>query len=100
MKRENLEYIVNRIMESRGVSLPPVNKGKGDMLAIDQEEGLKIDAEYIEQMIDEMASAALEDGANGFITDLLNCALQVSLLVHPLGEINYKEIANHYQEES
>jgi len=28
MKRENLEYIVDQIMQSRGVSLPPVNKGK------------------------------------------------------------------------
>ena len=66
-----------------------VNLWLGDMLAIDQEEGVAIDAGYVESIVDEMASAALECDANGLITDLLNCAL---------GEINYYEIAKHYQE--
>ena len=67
-----------------------VNLWLGDTLCADMEDGFDITAEYIEEMVDEMASAALEDGANGFITDLLNCAL---------GEINYREIADHYKVE-
>jgi hypothetical protein len=65
-----------------------VNLWLGDMLQADLEYGQEIDASYVETLVDEMASDALEDGANGFITDLLNCAI---------GEINYHEIASHYE---
>ena len=66
-----------------------VNLWLGDMLAMDQEEGQEINAEYIETLVEEMASA-LFDGpdANGFLTDLMNCAL---------GSINYHELAEHYK---
>jgi hypothetical protein len=64
-----------------------VNLWLGNMLQADVDDGQDIDAEYIESLVDEMASAALEEGANGFITDMLNCAL---------GEINYHELASDY----
>jgi hypothetical protein len=64
-----------------------VNLWLGDMLHADIDDRQEIDESYIESLVDEMASAALEDGANGFITDILNCAL---------GEINYQELASHY----
>ena len=65
-----------------------VNLWLGDMLQCEIEDGLEITPDYVESVVDEMASAALESGANGFITDLLNCAL---------GEIDYHEIASHYE---
>lgn len=68
-----------------------VNLWIGDMFTEDQEQGIEITADYIEQIVDEMASALLDGpDANGFMTDLLNCAL---------GEINYHEIAEHYEQE-
>ena len=63
----------------------------GDMFQADLDDGQEIDESYIESVVDEMASAALEEGANGFMTDLLNCALS---------EINYREIAEQYESES
>jgi len=68
-----------------------VNLWLGDLFTEDQEEGIEITADYIEQIVDEMASALLDGpDANGFMTDLFNCAL---------GEINYHEIAEHYKQE-
>ena len=68
-----------------------VNLWIGDSLTMDQEAGFEITADYIEQMVDEMASALLDGpDANGFMTDLLNCAL---------GEIDYHELASHYEED-
>ena len=65
-----------------------VNLWLGDML-YEQAEEEEITAEYIEEMVDEMASALLDGpDANGFLTDLLNCAL---------GEINYHELAEDYK---
>ena len=68
-----------------------VNLWIGDMLQAEFEEGEEISPDYIESLVDEMASAAMENDANGLITDLLNCAI---------GEINYHEIASHYESES
>ena len=69
-----------------------VNLWLGDMLTEYQEEGIEITADYIEQVVDEMASALLDGpDANGFITDLFNCALC---------EIDYHELAEHYVEET
>jgi len=63
----------------------------GDVLDADKEEGAVITADYIKQMVDEMASALLDGpDANGFMTDLLNCALC---------EIDYDELASHYEED-
>ena len=68
-----------------------VNLWLGDLFTEDQEQGIEITADYIEQIVDEMASALLDGpDANGFMTDLFNCAL---------GEINYHEIAEHYKQE-
>ena len=67
-----------------------VNLWLGDYLQQELEDVNEITAAHIKEVVDEMAAAALEDGANGFITDLLNCAL---------GEINYDEIAAHYARE-
>jgi len=69
-----------------------VNLWLGDSFQEDMEHGETIDEAYVESFVDEMASAALESpDANGFITDMLNCAL---------GEINYHELAQHYKEEA
>jgi hypothetical protein len=67
-----------------------VNLWLGDMFASMQEDGDKITADLMREVVDEMASAALEEGANGFITDLMNCAL---------GEIDYRELAAHYADD-
>jgi hypothetical protein len=67
-----------------------VNLWLGDMFASMQEDGDKITADLMREVVDEMASAALEEGANGFITDVLNCAL---------GEIDYRELAAHYADD-
>ena len=68
-----------------------VNLWLGDMFTEDQEAGTEITADYIEQLVDEMASALLDGpDANGFMTDLLNCAL---------GEIDYHEVSEHFVEE-
>lgn len=66
-----------------------VNLWLGDMLAHDQEYGEKITADYVSAIVEEMASAAGEGGMNDLITDLLNCAL---------GEIDYRELAAHFQD--
>lgn len=67
-----------------------VNLWLGDLLTQDQENGGEVTADYVRDMVEEMASAAGEDDMNGLITDLLNCAL---------GEINYNELAQHYTPE-
>ena len=74
-----------------------VNLWIGDSLTMDQEAGHDITAAYIKQIVDEMAEdifrySALLDGpvANGFMTDLFNCALC---------EIDYHELASHYEED-
>ena len=68
-----------------------VNLWIGDSLTMDQEAGCEITAAYIEQVVDEMASALLDGpDANGFMTDLFNCALC---------EIDYHELASHYEED-
>ncbi len=70
-----------------------VNLWLGDMLTMDQEAGNEITADYIEMLVEDMVDGALDRGArnfNGFVVDLLNCAL---------GEIDYHELADHYVEE-
>lgn len=70
-----------------------VNLWLGDMFTEDQEAGIEITADYIEQTVDDMVDQAMDQEAgtfNGFVKDLLNCAL---------GEIDYHEIAEHYEEE-
>jgi len=70
-----------------------VNLWLGDMFTVDQEAGIKITADYIEQTVSDMVDMAMDQEArsfSGFVVDLLNCAL---------GEIDYYEIAAHYEEE-
>jgi len=65
-----------------------VNLWLGDMFTEDQEEGIEISEDYIEDLVD---NCVADSGVRGdsFVTDLLNCSL---------GEINYLEIAKHYKE--
>jgi len=70
-----------------------VNLWLGDGLTMDQEAGFEVTADYIEQLVDDMVDGALDQEAgnfSGFVIDVLNCAL---------GEIDYNEIAKHYDEE-
>tara|TARA_R100001198_G_C5138393_1_gene153357 strand:+ start:175 stop:417 length:243 start_codon:yes stop_codon:yes gene_type:complete len=66
-----------------------VNLWVGDFLTMDQEDGITIDAAYIEQVVEDRIE---ESGSrvNGFVGDILNCALC---------EIDYHELASHYEEE-
>lgn len=66
-----------------------VNLWIGDSLTMDQESGFEVTADYIEQLVDDMVSESMSS-SNGLISDLLNCAL---------GEIDYHELAEHYDEE-
>ena len=65
-----------------------VNLWLGDVFTMDQEEGLKITADYIEEQVEMQIENS--GGFEGFMLDLLNCAL---------GEINYHEIAEQYEQE-
>jgi hypothetical protein len=67
-----------------------VNLWLGDSLAMDQESGFEITADYIEQLVDDMVCESMAS-PNGFVADLLSCALC---------EIDYDELAEHYEEES
>jgi len=61
----------------------------GDVLDADKEEGALITPEHIEQVVEDL----IEDSGsrvNGFVGDILNCALC---------EIDYAEIASHYEED-
>jgi len=66
-----------------------VNLWLGDFLTMDQEAGHEITAAYIEQIVEDL----IEDSGsrvNGFVGDILNCALC---------EIDYHELAEHFVEE-
>jgi hypothetical protein len=67
-----------------------VNLWLGDLLSEYQENGDIVDSSFISEIVEEMVSALLDSNdANGFVTDLFNCAVC---------EINYDEIAEHYTE--
>ena len=66
-----------------------VNLWIGDSLTMDQEAGQDITAAYIEQIVEDL----IEDSGsrvNGFVGDMINCALC---------EIDYAELASHYEED-
>lgn len=65
-----------------------VNLWLGDLLADWESEGLPVTFDAIRDLVEEITS---EVKAEGFVSDLLNSAL---------GEINYHEIASHYQTET
>ena len=62
-----------------------VNLWFGDYFTDLQEEGQNITEDYIREMVEEFTADKLE--GNGFLVDMLNCAL---------GEIDYRELAAHY----
>lgn len=64
-----------------------VNLWLGDTLAMDQEEGINVTADYIESLVDELVEQ--ESIQNGFIRDLLT---------HSYCGVNYQELASHYEE--
>lgn len=64
-----------------------VNLWLGDVFTMDQEEGLKITADYIEEQVEMQVENS--GGFEGFMLDLLNCAL---------GEIDYHELARRRSE--
>ena len=65
-----------------------VNLWLGDSLQCDQEDGIEVTYYYIEELVEELAREFYESG-NGFMVDLLNCAI---------GEIDFYEIAEYYKE--
>jgi hypothetical protein len=69
-----------------------VNIWFGDMLHTMKEEGEEIDAEYIENLVEEILDLQVnnETGEGGFLVDMLNCAV---------GSINFHELAKHYEED-
>ncbi len=67
-----------------------VNLWLGDSFAELSEEGQIISEDFIREMVEEMCSVDGKSVESGFMADLLNCAL---------GEINYFELAQHYEPE-
>ena len=66
-----------------------VNLWLGDLLHQQQEEGTVITAEYIEELVDDLIADSGVRG-DGFIANLLGCSL---------GNINYWELGEHYDDE-
>jgi hypothetical protein len=60
----------------------------GDVLDADKEEGALITPDHIEALVDQMMYRFEEE--SGFVRDMINCAL---------GEIDYHELASHYEED-
>lgn len=67
-----------------------VNLWLGDDLLERSEEGQIITADFIREMVDEICETETKSVEGRFLFDLLNCAL---------GEINYHELAQHYEPE-
>jgi len=65
-----------------------VNLWLGDSLQCDLEDGIEVTPYYIEELVEDLARDFYESG-NGFMVDLLNCAI---------GEIDFYEIAEYYKE--
>mgnify|MGYP001027039398 FL=1 len=65
-----------------------VNLWLGDVLDADKEEGAVITPEHIEALVDQMMYRFEDE--SGFVRDMMNCAL---------GEIDYAELASHYEED-
>jgi hypothetical protein len=67
-----------------------VNLWLGDHFVELSEEGQIITEAFIRETVEEMCSVDGKSVEGGFLLDMLNCAL---------GEINYFEIAQHYEPE-
>ena len=67
-----------------------VNLWLGDDLLERSEEGQIITAEFIRELVEELCAVDTTSVEGGFMLDMLNCAL---------GEINYHELAQHYEPE-
>lgn len=68
-----------------------VNVWLGDILALYEDEGVEVNEENIEELVDNILETELNGMESGFIRDLLNCSL---------GEIDYRELASHYKQEA
>lgn len=73
-----------------------VNLWLGDYLCELQENGVNIDADFIEQEVSDLVDdlnlhATSQLNTNGLLADLLNCALS---------EINYSELGEHYHDDT
>lgn len=71
-----------------------VNLWLGDYLCELQEDGVEIDADFIEQQVNDLVDdlklhATNQLNANRLLADLLNCAL---------AEVNYSELGEHYDD--
>lgn len=64
-----------------------VNLWLGGYFEAMEEEGVEVTADRIKEWVEEW----IPESSNGFMTDLLNCAL---------GEIDYDELADHYKEDA
>ncbi len=60
----------------------------GDVLDADKEEGATITPDHIEALVDQMMYRFEDE--SGFVRDIMNCALC---------EIDYHELASHYEED-
>lgn len=67
-----------------------VNLWLGDDLLERSEEGQIITADFIRETVEEICETETKSVEGRFLFDLLNCAL---------GEINYHELAQHYEPE-
>jgi len=69
-----------------------VNIWLGDLLQSEKEGGTEIDADYIENLVEELLDFQTDNKSveGGFLVDLLNCAV---------GSINFHELAKHYEED-
>ena len=68
-----------------------VNLWLSDLLGMYEEEGVPVTEDNIEELVENIIETELHNMENGFIRDLLNCSL---------GEIDYRELAKHYEREA
>jgi hypothetical protein len=67
-----------------------VNLWFGDYFTDLNDEGQIITAAFIQETVEEMCESETKSVEGRFLMDILNCAL---------GEINYSELAQHYEPE-
>lgn len=67
-----------------------VNLWLSDLLVMYQEEGIEVTPDNIQELVENIIETETE-GKASLLTDLLNCAL---------GEIDYRELAKHYEGET
>ncbi|SMX24033.1 DUF7249 family protein [Boseongicola aestuarii] len=68
-----------------------VNLWLGDVLTMYEEEGVPVNEDNIEELVENILETELSTLESGFVRDILNCSL---------GEIDYRELAQHYEQEA